>query len=183
MHRLRILATSILLSVTLMIPTTISSGKEVPEPLTNIVEYEFDSSRLAKATIATPLSTEEELLMEAPAISIPDEDIELLALLAMGEAEGETELGQRLVIDSVLNRVDDERFPNTIEDVIYQPNAYSCMWDGRIERCEVTEEMRQLVREELASRTNNDVIFFRTNHYSIYGEPMFVEGRHYFSSY
>lgn len=32
----------------------------------------------------------------------------------------------------VLNRVDDDRFPDTIEDVIYQPGQYSPTWSGSI---------------------------------------------------
>ena len=42
-----------------------------------------------------------------PENDISDADIELLALMTMTEAEGEPEEGQRLVIDSVLNRIDD----------------------------------------------------------------------------
>lgn len=30
----------------------------------------------------------------------------------------------------VLNRVADDRFPNTIEQVIFQKGQYACTWDG-----------------------------------------------------
>lgn len=114
---------------------------------------------------------------------VSKEDIELLALLTMAEAEGECEEGQRLVIDTVLNRVDSKYFPDTIHDVIYQPTHFSSMWNGRVDECTVTEEMRELVREELKSRTNSYTIYFNAKHYSKYGEPMFKVGNHYFSSY
>jgi len=114
---------------------------------------------------------------------ISEADIELLALLTMGEAEGESEEGKRLVIDTVLNRVDSPYYPDTIREVIYQPNQFSPMWNGRIERCEVREDICQLVREELESRTNYDVIFFTAGQYSKYGNPLFQVGNHYFSSY
>ena len=39
-----------------------------------------------------------------------DDEIELLTLVTMAEAEGESEYGQRLVIDTILNRIDCERF-------------------------------------------------------------------------
>lgn len=114
---------------------------------------------------------------------VSKEDIELIALVTMAEAEGEPEEGQRLVIDTILNRVDSERFPDTIYDVIYQPNQFSPMWNGRIDRCEVREELCALVRDELESRTNYDVVFFNAHHYSKYGVQLFQVGNHYFSSY
>lgn len=114
---------------------------------------------------------------------ISNSDIDLLAIVTMAEAEGECEEGKRLVIDTILNRMDSEYFPDTIYDVVYQPDQFTSMWNGRAERCYVTENIRQLVIEELKSRTNYDVIFFRTKHYSKYGTPMFSVENHYFSSY
>lgn len=114
---------------------------------------------------------------------VPEEDIELIALVTMAEAEGECEEGKRLVIDTILNRVDSEHFPNTVYDVIYQPNQFSSMWNGRVEHCEVREDICQLVREEITSRTNYEVMFFTAGEYSAYGVPMFQIEHHYFSSY
>lgn len=113
-----------------------------------------------------------------------EEDIELLAVLTMAEAEGEPEYGQRLVIDAVLNRMDlGKEFPNNIHDVIYQKYHFSSVWNGRMDRCYVEDNFVQLVREELENRTNYDVIFFNAGDYSQYGTPMFQVGNHYFSSY
>lgn len=119
----------------------------------------------------------------SPSYDISQDDIELIALVTMAEAEGEPEEGQRLVIDTILNRKDSEYFPDTVYDVIYQKNQFTCMWNGRIEQCEVRDEIVQLIEEELVSRTNSDVVFFRTGRYSSYGEPLFQVGNHYFSSY
>lgn len=125
--------------------------------------------------IEEPIPAEESPVSEA--------DIAIIALLTMAEAEGECEEGQRLVIDTVLNRVDDPHFPDNIYDVVYQKNQYSGMQPPRIERCWVKDELVQLVREELENRTDYDVIFFRTERYSDYGVPMFQVEHHYFSSY
>lgn len=114
---------------------------------------------------------------------ITQEEIDLIALVTMAEAEGETELGKRLVIDTILNRMDDPHFPDTVHDVIYYPNAFSVMWNGRIDRCYVMPEIVELVKEELLNRTNNECVFFMAGGYSKYGEPMFQECCHYFSSY
>lgn len=121
--------------------------------------------------------------VEEPELGITEEEIELIAMVTMAEAEAEPELGQRLVIDTILNRVDGEHWPDTIEEVIYQPNQYTCMWNGRLDRCEVKDDICQLVREEVVNRTNSEVVFFRTQRYSDYGTPMFKVCCHYFSKY
>ena len=46
---------------------------------------------------------------------LPREDIELIALVTMAEAEGECEEGKRLVIDTILNRVDSVYFPDRLQ--------------------------------------------------------------------
>lgn len=114
---------------------------------------------------------------------ISDEDIDLIALVTMAEAEAEVEEGKRMVIDTILNRYDSEHFPDTIRGIVYQPNQFTSMWNGRTNRCHVREDIRNLVIEELINRSNSDVIFFRTTRYSDYGSPMFKVGNHYFSSY
>lgn len=121
---------------------------------------------------------------EIQSYSLTDEEIDLIALVTMAEAEGECEEGQRLVIDTILNRVDSELryFPDTVYDVVYQKNAFSSMHNGRVKRCYVKEEIRQLVIEELQERTNYEVMYFHAKKYSKYGTPMFAVGNHYFSS-
>ena len=96
-------------------------------------------------------------------------EIELVALITMAEAEGECEQGKRLVID-------------TVSDVIYQPNQFTSVWNGRVKRCEVQNDICKLVTEEMANRTNSEVLFFTANEYGKYGTPMFNVGNHYFSS-
>lgn len=112
-----------------------------------------------------------------------DEEIYLIALVTLAEAEGECEEGKRLVIDTILNRIDSEHFPNTVEEVIYQPYQFSSMWNDRYTRVTVTDDICDLVREEIYHRLNTEVIFFTANQYGKYGVPMFQVGNHYFSSY
>lgn len=122
-------------------------------------------------------------LKAEPITLLPREDIELIALVTMAEAEGECEEGKRLVIDTILNRVDSVYFPDTVHGVIYQANQFSSMWNGRVDKCFVDDDICQLVEEELQSRTNVDTIFFTAGGYGKYGTPMFQVGNHYFSSY
>lgn len=114
---------------------------------------------------------------------LTDEEVCLIAQVVQAEAEGECEEGKRLVIDVILNRKDSEHFPNTVYDVIYQPRHFSVMWNGRFERCGVREDICQMVREEILSRQNSEVIFFNAGRFSKYGVPMFQVQNHYFSSY
>lgn len=120
---------------------------------------------------------------EKEVVELSDEDIDLIALVTMAEAEGESEEGKRLVIDTILNRMDHKYWPDTAYEVIYQPHQFTSMWNGRVDRCYVREDIVELVKEELESRTNYDCVFFRMDHYSKYGKPMFQVGCHYFSSY
>lgn len=115
-------------------------------------------------------------------MDISNDDIELIALVTMAEAEGECEEGKRLVIDTILNRVDSDSFPDTVYEVVYQPNQFSSMWNGRVDRCYIDDYICQLVTEELCNRKNYDVIFFTADRYGKYGTPMFQIGNHYFSS-
>ena len=117
-----------------------------------------------------------------PEISMSKDDMKLIAQMTMAEAEGESEYGQRLGIDTILNRVDSSTFPDTVYDVLYQPYQFSSIKDGRFARCHVKKELYELVVEEVHNRTNYDVIFFRTGHYSKYGTPLFKEDSHYFNS-
>ena len=171
----------------------IETKEEIPVEFPVYIETEPAVVECLSATIAeTPdeamnLTEDytEEVSEPDKTIDISDQEIELLALLTMAEAEGECEEGKRLVIDTVLNRVDSKYFPNTIHDVIYQRYQFTSMTNGRSDRCKdkVTDKIRELVREEALSRTNSDVVFFQAGCYSRYGVPMFQVGNHYFSSY
>ena len=58
------------------------------------------------------------------------EDSRILLKIAMAEAEGETVEGKALVMLVVLNRVWSEEFPDSIEEVVFQPKQFSPVTDG-----------------------------------------------------
>lgn len=161
------------------------SMEDLKQPIQQTVEvvsYEDIAS-------SSPVAIEEDpipvyAIPEPPQYSLTDEEIDLIALVTMAEAEGESEQGKRLVISTILNRVDSELryFPDTVTEVVYQPNQFSSMWNGRVDRCYVDEDICELVRDEVKSRTNSDVLYFHANKYGKYGTPLLVEGNHYFSS-
>ena len=116
-------------------------------------------------------------------IDLSEDEINLIASITMAEAEGESEKGKRLVISTILNRLESERFPDTVEDVVYQKNQFEVTTNGRLGKCYATEENVNFVKKELLSRSNYEVMFFTSGDYGRYGQPMFREGNHYFSSY
>lgn len=73
----------------------------------------------------------------------------LLARLISAEARGEPYEGQVAVGAVVLNRVDHPSFPNTISGVIYQPGAFSCLYDGQFDK-PVAESCYRAAKDALA---------------------------------
>ena len=59
-------------------------------------------------------------------------NLNLLSKLVYGEARGEEYRGQVAVAATVLNRVANSKFPNTVSGVIYQNGAYTAVSDGQI---------------------------------------------------
>lgn len=121
--------------------------------------------------------------VEVPATEVPDETLRLLAKLIYAESNNQEEYGRRLVCDVVLNRVDHPAFADTISGVIYERNQFSVVGDGALDRAEVTEDNLRIAREELASRTNSEVIFFTSEGYSAYGTPWKQVQDHYFNTW
>lgn len=62
---------------------------------------------------------------------ISSADFELLARTISAEARGEPYSGQVAVGAVILNRIEHPSFPNTLNGVIYQPGAFSCLYDGQ----------------------------------------------------
>ena len=184
---LKSLIVSVLIGTTLTTPVIHTEDVIVEEvhqttPTESVQELIYDEPI---ADVILPILNKNTEYTEDGYLGVSQEEIELIALVTMAEAEGESEYGKRLVIDTILNRVDSELryFPDTITEVIYQPRQFSSMWGDRVTRCYVREDICRLVREELESRTNYDVLYFHADHYGKYGTPMFSEGNHYFSSY
>jgi len=90
---------------------------------TDVVEYIATSAVMTEETT----STYDSLIASRDWSAAEDE---LLLKIAMAEAEGESVEGKALVMLVVLNRVWSDDFPNTIEDVIFQPRQFSTVTEG-----------------------------------------------------
>lgn len=136
---------------------------------------------------------QEELIQREETIketySITEEDLENLVMVTYAESRGESDLGKRLVIDTVLNRADSTDFEDQITDVIYEPNQYTSM-DVKvgikgIKKDEIAAKdwvnIELLILDEIENRTNKEVLYYRTKQYHKFGTPVIAEGNHYFS--
>lgn len=62
--------------------------------------------------------------------SFTEEDINCMTDNLYHEARGEPESGQRGVVQVVLNRMKDKRWPSTVCGVIYYPSAFSWVYEN-----------------------------------------------------
>ena len=79
----------------------------------------------------TPVEAAEEegeVVMEA---AVTDKEYDLLARAVYSEARGEPFQGQIAIAAVILNRVGHDNFPDTINDVIFEPSAFTAVQDGQ----------------------------------------------------
>ena len=110
------------------------------------------------------------------------DSIELMARCVEAEAGNQSILGKRLVVDTILNRVNSPIFPATVKEVIYQPGQFSVAHNGQIDRVTPTAETYNAIALEFISRVSEEVIYFQPGGYPAYGEAWERVGDHYFST-
>lgn len=103
------------------------------------------------------------------------EEIVMIGKIVEHEAPHESELGQRLVIDTIMNRVEHGSFPDTVKGVLSQPGQYCNP------KKYPPDYIYTLIAQEAVTRTNDQVLWYRTKRYHSYGIPIIQEGSHYFS--
>jgi N-acetylmuramoyl-L-alanine amidase len=97
---------------------------------------------------------------ESQKLYITGEDIDLMAKLVSAESIGEPYTGKVAVASVVLNRTIDPHFPNTIKEVIFQKNAFSCVKDGKI-NANANQDCYNAVYDAIrGADPTNDALFF-----------------------
>lgn len=138
--------------------------KETKEWITGIVLGLIISLLITVKVIAAPVS---------------EADMELLTKTVQAEAGNQSLIGKRLVARVILNRVDSEVFPDTIEEVLSQDGQFSTF--RYLNNVCPTWQDQLAVKMEIESSLNDEVMYFRAGRYGC-GKPMFKNGDHYFSS-
>lgn len=95
---------------------------------------------------------------------ITGEDIELMAKLVSAESIGEPYDGKVAVASVVLNRTLNPSFPNTIKEVIFQKNAFSCVKNSQI-NAKANQDCYNAVYDAIKGYdpTNEALFFYNPN--------------------
>lgn len=119
-------------------------------------------------------------------VKVSARDMDLLARLVYAEGRGEPYEGQVAIAAVVLNRVASDEFPNTVREVIYEPNAFSPVHDGNLTN-KSDESTRKAVQDAVngVDPSNGSLYFFNPDTATskwIYSRPQTVEiGNHRFA--
>lgn len=121
---------------------------------TQTTETTVETAETSSVEISTDSSEEE--------AAYSDEDVELLAQLITHEAIGEGRDGWIAVGEVVCNRVESDKFPNTIRDVIFQSGQFTgAKYITSIEpSAEIMEVARGLLDGSLRIFNNKNVLYF-----------------------
>lgn len=92
-------------------------------------------------------------------ITVTQSEYENLLRIVEAEAGGEDQIGKMLVANVVLNRVEDEHFPNSINEVIFQADhgvtQFSPISDGRFYSVKISQETIDAVNQVLQGEDNS----------------------------
>lgn len=133
------------------------AAAEVTEPAAEqAVEEPAPAAEAEEA--AVPAAAEDVVVQEAatpaPAVQMAPADYEALCRIVEAEATGGTVESKRLVANVVLNRVKSDKFPNTVQEVVFQRSngktQFSPVANGRYHKVKVTPETMQAVNEAIA---------------------------------
>lgn len=110
-----------------------------------------------------------------PEFELTQDEMELIARMVRAEAGNQDQVGKRLVVDVILNRVIDEKFPSTIGGVIYQSGQFTKPAGY------YTEDDMEAVVLECERRIDTEILWFRAGSFHKFGTPAYQHADHYFS--
>lgn len=94
-------------------------------------------------------------------MGITYEEAQMLMKIAMAEAESDGVEGKAMVMAVILNRVNDDRFPDSIEGVIFQEGQFSPIADGRYKKAVPDVECNLALAEiEMGEYETVDALYF-----------------------
>ena len=118
-------------------------------------------------TQAEQAAAEETVVAEEPAreafTRYSESDYNVLLRIVQAEAGNCDIEGRVMVANVILNRVEDDAFPNTITKVVYQKHQFSPVSNGSIKRCRVTAETVEAVGRALSGEDLTDGALYFMN--------------------
>lgn len=116
-------------------------------------------------------------------ISISLSDFNLICTTVYCEAGNQTIETQIMVALTILNRLSNELYPDTVKEVLYQEEQYSVTQWTDFEKYGWTYSVEQAVTYALeVNEYPKDMFFFRTEYYHNFGKPYMVSDDLYFST-
>ncbi|WP_138206917.1 cell wall hydrolase [Haloimpatiens lingqiaonensis] len=91
---------------------------------------------------------------------ISNDDIFLMSQIVYAESRGEPYDGKVAVASVILNRLVSPDFPNTVEGVVTQKNAFSCVKNGRIDVKPNDESYRAVLDALKGKDPTSKAVFF-----------------------
>ena len=112
-----------------------------------------------KAAEEAAKKAEEEKAVHA--MSVSQDDYQVLLRIVQAEAGICDDRGKILVANVILNRIKSGQFPDTVKAVVYEPSQFSPVSNGSINSVKVTDDTRQCVDRALAGEDySNGALYF-----------------------
>ena len=156
-----------------------TAGRIQTQGARSIAKYAEKEARIQEATMPLIMNEVEATKRKT---SLTTEELLLLQKVVSAEARGESNEAQYTVACVVLNRIESDIFPDTLEEVIIQNGQFACVENGAVYRAPITDSVVKAVNMALDNNTlNEDVLWFRSGHYHGFHNRAFQLGRMYFS--
>ena len=109
-------------------------------------------------------------------------ELEVLAKCVEAEAGNQPIEVKRAVISVILNRVDDDDWPDTISEVIADPYEFATYWNGRMDEVTPATSTYEAIACEMETRSYPGLFYFDMDDYLPYGTPYVKMGNLNFST-
>lgn len=113
------------------------NGEEIQEQLARMGYYDEDVTGYFNVITSNAVTRFQEDYglpptgIVGPLTKIKLENVEMMAKIIHGEARGESFMGKVGVAAVILNRIESSGFPDSIEEVIFQRNAFTAVIDDQ----------------------------------------------------
>ena len=98
---------------------------------------------------------------QAQTLEVTPEEVTLIAKLVIGEAEGESFEGKKMVAETILNRLVKGGFGTSVKGIIEFPGQYDARWNASLWAREPKQEDLDAVKEAIENPSLPiDVVFY-----------------------
>lgn len=191
----RLLVMSIIASMSVVMAVQASHIRSLDETIDRLsarpcVRYDvLPEYRIIEREVSVPVAVHDTVTIDLGGEMLRTQytkyEIDIMAHVIGAEALNQDMIGKRLVADVLLNRVESDRFPNTVEGVVYQHTGnqyqFAVAKSDLLNSKYIDDDCYLAIYRELADRLDRDVMFFQRGGYHSCGKSLFRHGDHYFS--